>query len=58
MAKENSIQVLADITEYATRYGYEALGYAILDMAKNNELHITQGQACGIWEYGGNTNKE
>lgn len=58
MAGENNIQVLADITEYATRYGYDALGHAILNMARNNELHITQEQACGIWEFGGSTAKD
>ena len=55
MAKrKNTTQVLADLTEYATRYGYDALGYALLDMAKNDELHLTQEQATGVWEYGGN----
>ena len=57
MAKrQNTVEVLDDMTEYATRYGYEALGMAILDMARNNEIQITQEQTCSLWEYGGNTN--
>lgn len=54
MARTNTTEVLNDLTEYANRYGYDALGYAILDMAKNNSLHITQKQATEVWEYGGN----
>jgi len=57
MAKrQNTVSVLSDMTEYATRYGYEALGMALLDMARNNEIHITQEQTESLWEYGGNTN--
>ena len=57
MAKrQNTVEVLSDMTDYATRYGYDALGMAILDMARNNEIHITQEQMCSLWEYGGNTN--
>ena len=57
MAKrQNTVSVLSDMTDYATRYGYDALGMALLDMARNNEIHITQEQMCSLWEYGGNTN--
>lgn len=55
MAKNNTIEVLNDLTEYATRYGYDALGYAIAEMAKNNTIHLTQSQMCELWEFGGNT---
>lgn len=56
MAKrENTTQVLNDLNEYASRYGLDALGYAIREMARNNEIHFTQEQMCGLWEYGGNT---
>lgn len=55
MAKrENKIEVLGDITAYGSRYGYDALGIALLDMMRNNEIHITQENACSLWEYGGN----
>ena len=40
--------------KYATRYGLDALGYAIREMARNNEIHFTQKQMCDLWEYGGN----
>jgi len=54
----NTIQVLDDLTEYATRYGYDALGYAILDMARDNALHFSPAQAERLWEYGGNINRD
>ncbi len=54
MARQNSINVLDDLNEYATRYGLDALGYAIREMARNNEIHFTQKQMCDLWEYGGN----
>ena len=31
-----------DILEYADRYGYEALGYAIYDLVLNDELNVCQ----------------
>ena len=54
MARKNTTQVLDDLVEYATRYGYDALGYAFLEMAKDNTIHITQEQSCELWSYGGN----
>ena len=55
MAKrKNTTEVLDDITTYASRYGLEALGYALLDMVKNNELHLTSTDTTNLWEYGGN----
>lgn len=54
MARQNSINVLDGLNEYATRYGLDALGYAIREMARNNEIHFTQKQMCDLWEYGGN----
>ena len=55
MAKRsNSTEVLANLVEYATRYGYDALGYALLNMAKEDVLHITDEQVNEMWEYGGN----
>lgn len=53
--RENTIEVLDDLNEYASRYGLDALGYAIREMARANEIHITQKQMCSLWEYGGNT---
>ena len=53
-SRENTIQVLDDLNEYASRYGLDALGYAIREMARANEIHITQKQMCSLWEYGGN----
>ncbi len=52
--RKNTTQVLDDLNEYASRYGLDALGYAILDMAKNDEIHLTQEQMRSLWEYGGN----
>ncbi len=52
--RNNTTQVLDDLNEYASRYGFDALGYAILDMAKNDEIHLTQEQMRSLWEYGGN----
>lgn len=52
--RQNTTEVLNDLTEYASRYGLDALGYAIREMARNNEIHFTQEQMCGLWEYGGN----
>ena len=54
MARENSTTFLGDINEYATRYGLDALGYAVLEMVKNNEINFTQAQTEALWEYGGN----
>ena len=54
--KKNSIEVIDDIITYGTRYGYEALGLALADMIKNNEIHITNDNVNSLWEYGGNTN--
>ena len=52
--KSNTTEVLDDIVVYATRYGLDALGYALLDMVKNNEIHLTSTQTTSLWEYGGN----
>jgi hypothetical protein len=54
MARQNSIEVLDDLTTYASRYGLEALGYAILEMAKSGEKHFTSKDTEAIWEFGGN----
>lgn len=54
MARQNSIEVKDDVVVYATRYGLEALGYAILDLVKRDELHLTSKDTTNIWEYGGN----
>ena len=51
--RNNTTQVLDDLNEYASRYGLDALGHAILDMAKNDEIHLTQEQMRSLWEYGG-----
>lgn len=54
MAKRfNKTEIINDFVEYASRYGYSAFGFAIMDMIKNNEIHITQEMACSLWEYGG-----
>lgn len=50
---ENKTNVIEDIVEYANRYGYAALGYAIKDMVENNELNMTEAECEGVWEYGG-----
>lgn len=50
---ENKPNVIDDILAYASRYGYAALGYAIEDMIRNNELIITEEECEGVWEYGG-----
>ena len=52
--RENSVEVLDDLNTYASRYGLEALGYALRDMIRNNEIHLTNEQTCSLWEYGGN----
>lgn len=44
-----------DLIEYAERYGVEALGYAILNLCKENEFTPDWNLVNGIWEYGGNT---
>ena len=51
---KNSIEVIDDVITYAQRYGFQALGYAILDMIKNDEIHLTNEQTSSLWEYGGN----
>lgn len=52
--KQNSTGVKDDIATYFTRYGYEALGYALAEMILNDEIHLTQKQTESLWEYGGN----
>ena len=52
--RKNSTKVLDDLNEYASRYGLDALGYAIREMAKSNTIHFTQEQMNELWEYGGN----
>lgn len=48
-------EAINDVIDYAKRYGYDALGYAIEDMCKRRELDpMINSIACGIWEYGGN----
>lgn len=54
----NHTEVLDNVITYANRYGLEALGYAIRDMVKNNEIHLTIRQTSLLWEYGGNIKKE
>lgn len=54
--KENTTEVLDDITTYANRYGDNALGCALLDMIKKGEIRLTSAQTTSLWEYGGNTN--
>lgn len=51
--KKNSTAVLDDVTTYASRYGYDALGYALLEMMRSDSVKITQEQAAELWEYGG-----
>lgn len=54
MAKQkNSTAVLDDVNTYASRYGYEALGHAILEMVRSDTIHLTQAQTAELWEYGG-----
>ncbi len=54
--KENTPEVLDDITTYASRYGDNALGCALLDMIRKGEIRLTSAQTTSLWEYGGNTN--
>ena len=54
MKRQNSTGVKDDIATYFTRYGYEALGYALAEMILNDEIHLTQKQTESLWEYGGN----
>ena len=58
MKRENSIEVIDDVVTYASRYGFQALGYAIADMVRNNEIHLTSKQTSSLWEYGGNIKSE
>lgn len=58
MKRENSIEVIDDVITYASRYGFQALGYAIADMVRNNEIHLTSKQTSSLWEYGGNIKSE
>ena len=43
----------ADIVEYGERYGLEALGLAILDIARQQSVEMTWELAQEVWEYGG-----
>lgn len=54
MARENKINVIDDVVCYNNRYGSEALAYALIDMLRNNEIHLTEKQTESLWEYGGN----
>lgn len=57
MAK-NTTEVLDGLTTYATRYGYDALGYALLDMMRWDKIHITRAQMHEIiFEYNGKKTK-
>lgn len=57
MARENKINVIDDVVCYNNRYGSEALAYALIDMLRNNEIHLTEKQTESLWEYGGNKGK-
>ena len=54
MKRYNTTDVLDDLITYANRYGLDALGYAVLEMAKNDEIHFTSKDTENIWEFGGN----
>ena len=43
-----------DIVDYASKYGNEALGYAIADLVRRGELTLSNEVANLVWEYGGN----
>ena len=55
---ENKTEVIDDVTEYASRYGLDALGYAFREMVKSGEVKFTQDKAEKLWEYGGNKGDE
>ena len=42
-----------DIIDYAEKYGYEALGYALYQVAKNKDAEIDWDLVREIWEYDG-----
>lgn len=54
--KTNTTEVLDDVITYASRYGNNALGCALLDMIRKGEIRLTSAQTTSLWEYGGNTN--
>ena len=43
-----------DVLEYVERYGLKALGYAIYELVKQDELILDWDTINNIWEFDGN----
>ena len=50
---ENNASVVESVESYASRYGLEALGYAILDMVRSGHIAFSQKNASKVSEYNG-----
>lgn len=42
-----------DVKDYAKRYGYEALGMAVVKMIEHGDFNPNEAFAKALWEYDG-----
>lgn len=54
LLKENESTPQGDVIDYANKYGYDSLGYAVVQMIKGGEFFPDWDFAQNLYEYGGN----